>query len=411
MRILLKTVGIVAEFNPFHNGHARFIEHLRDPLGPVHATHIVAVMSGNFVQRGEPAILSKYDRVKAALAGGVDLVIELPTPWVLQSAEHFAKGSISLLNALQVVDILAFGSECGDTEILNKISQTMQTDKYQSLLRYHIPGGISYAQAQQKALEEILGTKTASILEQPNNTLGIEYLKALHSLNSPIQFYTKKREGVEHDSQKPLGDLASASYIRNLLRENHYVNALPFIPGETRDILNEAIKEGFCPSSIENSERALLYKLRQMSPEDFLNFPGISEGLENRFYEAVQKSATVKELLDTCKTKRYPLTRLQRILWCAYLDISKEDTKGLPPYIRPLGATEAGMDLLRLAKKKGCTLPVISRVSKVEELDDNGKQIWEIEKRTSDLYGLTLPTPSLCNLEYTKGIIKINSTL
>lgn len=407
----MKVIGIISEFNPLHNGHSFLIDKVRDPLGAIHADCIVSVMSGNFVQRGEPAIMSKEKRVMSALSCGIDLVLELPSPWVLQSAEGFANGAVAILNALGTVDGIAFGSECGDIQKLTEIADLMLSDRFVKKMRYHLEGGISYAEAQQKALEELGNENISEILEGPNNILGIEYIKAAKRFNAPFTFYTIKREKVEHDALKPRSEFASASYIRDLIRHDHLINALPYLPASSRDILTKAVEEKKCPSNVDYIDRALIYKLRQMSIEDFKNLPFISEGLENRFYEIAQKATSLEEFILLCKTKRYPQTRLQRILCCAYLNISKKDILSNPPYIRPLGSNEIGMEFLRNAKNNGCTLPILTRVSKVEDLSEEGKRIWQIENRVSDLYSLSLPLPESCGQECKNGIIKFNSNL
>ena len=222
--------GIVAAYNPFHNGHALHIEKTREPHGGCEATHVVAVMSGSFVQRGEPAILSKFDRARAALAGGADLVIELPVPFSLASAEGFARGAVSLLNALGCVDFLSFGSESGNLKSLQKAIKAMETERFASLLKYQLSLGISFAEAQQKAVAEIAGETTAFLLSTPNNTLGIEYLKALQQTRSNIKPFTVERPGSPHDGMTPIGHLASASYLRTLLQSDRLLNALPYMP-------------------------------------------------------------------------------------------------------------------------------------------------------------------------------------
>ena len=189
----MKIAGIVAEYNPFHNGHAYHIERTKDAVTGCGATHIVAVMSGNFVQRGEPAILPKSERVSAALAGGADLVLELPLPWAMASAETFSYGAVSILDSLGCVDILSFGSESGDLDLLSKAADALESDRFSGLLRLYLDMGISFPDARQRAVREIAGNKIASLFKSANNILGIEYLKALRRLNSNIRPFTIQR--------------------------------------------------------------------------------------------------------------------------------------------------------------------------------------------------------------------------
>ena len=403
----MKVCGVIAEFNPLHNGHAHLLKQLKSPDG-AHATHVVAVMSGNFVQRGEPALLPKFERTKAALACGADVVIELPTPYALSSAEGFARAGVFLLSALGCVDTLAFGSECGDVAALKKAADSLQTEKCNTLLRYHLEGGISFAEARQKALAETAGAAVGDLLSSPNNTLAIEYLRALAALGTTMDAFTVKRIGADHDAAVPLGDTASASYIRALIAENRLMNALPFMPPAARDCLTAATAAGLCPADEKRGEAALLYRLRQMSLADFAALPGISEGIENRLYAAAREAASVDEFLSLVKTRRYPLTRLKRLLMAAFLGLTADQIPETPPYIRILGATEAGYEVLRTAKTNGCALPLLSRKGQADTLADDARALWEFECRATDLYGLFLPKLPPCGADLTAGFIKYN---
>ncbi len=401
----MKVCGIVAEFNPLHNGHVHFLKQLKSPDG-VGATHVVAVMSGDFVQRGEPALLPKLERAKTALACGADVVIELPTPYALSSAEGFAHAGVYLLNALNCVDTLAFGSECGDIAALKKAAKVLQTEACETLLRYHLDGGISFAEARQKALAETAGAAAGDLLSSPNNTLGLEYLHALDNLNSSMNVATVKRVGVEHDAAAPLGDIASASYLRTLIAENRLINALPFMPATGRDILSAAGAAGQCPADSKQGEAALLYRLRQMSLSDFAALPGVSEGLENRLFSAAQQATGIEEFFALVKTRRYPLTRLKRLLMAAFLGLTTDQIPKTPPYLRVLGATEAGYDVLRAAKANGCSLPLLTRKGQADQLEDDAKAFWDFECKATDLYGLFLPKLPPCGVDLTTGFVK-----
>ena len=400
----MKIAGIVAEYNPFHNGHAHHIERTRAADGACRATHIVAVMSGNFVQRGELALLPKADRVRSALAGGADLVLELPLPWAIASAEAFAFGAVSLLDALGCVDVLSFGSECGETEPLQKVADTLDSDRFAALLRYHLEGGIAFPEARQRAVEEILGKKGASVLEHPNNTLGVEYLKALRRLDSPICPFTIPRLGAGHDGTLPVGDMASATFLRSLLLAGRTANAAPYIPPAALEILCEAARAGRCPADPARIERAMLSALRRLSREQVARLPGISEGLEHRVYEAIRSSGSMEALLNAVKTRRYPLARIRRILLAGFLGLSAGWETRRPPYIRVLGIGRNGADILRAAK--GAALPLVTRVSQFESLPEECRRLFVLESRAADLYALALPLPLPCGTEYTAGMIR-----
>lgn len=399
----MRVAGIVAEYNPFHNGHAIHIDKTREPNGGCEATHIIAVMSGSFVQRGEPAIMTKFDRAKAALAGGVDLVIELPTPWCLSSAEKFAFGAVSLLNSLGCVDVLSFGSEVGKIEPLQKAVTVMETPRFASLLKYQLGLGISFAEAQQKALAEIAGKTAASVLETPNNTLGIEYIKALQTCHSSMDVFTVQRNGSSHDSMTPIGNTASASYLRTLLSSDRLLNTLPYMPAGCAAVVSEAADQGRMPASASTLDRAVLAELRRLSLDDLKAIPLMSEGLENRVYAAIRKATSLSELEESIKTKRYPLTRIRRLIWSAFLGITNEYSEAPPPYIRVLAANERGKEILSSAKP---TVPLLYRSSQVAKLDVACQRLWELETKATDLHALACPTPPPCATDHTTGLIR-----
>lgn len=403
----MKIAGIVAEYNPFHNGHAHHIQQTRAEDGRCRATHVVAVMSGSFVQRGEPALLPKRERVRMALAGGVDLVLELPLPWSLASAEGFAYGAVSILEALGCVDVISFGSECGDAAALEKAAAVLQAPRFSQLLRYRLEEGISFPEARQKAVADIAGEKTAALFASPNNTLGIEYLKAVARLNSSIRPFTIPRFGADHDDLQPLGDVASARYIRRLVGAGRPLNAAPFLPPACYAVMSEAIQAGRCPAAAAPMERALLSRFREMEKSQWLLVPGVSEGLENRLYEAARQAASWAELLERVKTRRYPLTRLQRLLWAAFLGIPRELEKERPPYARILGIGPRGEEVLSAAKNACPQIPLVSRPGRIETLGDTARLVWQLENRAADLYALALPKLYPCGSEYTAGVVRI----
>ncbi len=398
----MRIAGIVAEYNPFHNGHAYHIEKTK-AAGGCEATHVVAVMSGSFVQRGEPAALTKFDRARAALAGGVDLVLELPTPWCLSSAEGFATGAVALLEALGCVEVLSFGSEAGALAPLERAARVMESDKFRTLLKYFMGTGISFPEAQQKALKELGGTACSELLDTPNNTLGLEYLKALGRLNSTIKPFTIPRHRVAHDSRMPLGNMASATYLREVIRNDRLAAAFPFMPTACASALSEAVQNGRACAEANRLDRAVLSHLRTLSPADIAALPGLSEGLENRVYTAIRTATDLTALEDAIKTKRYPLARVRRLIWSAYLGIPATYAGTTPPYIRVLAANRRGKEILSAAKP---TVPLIHRAAQVAKLGDEIGALWALETKATDLQALAFPTPLSCGADYTTGLIR-----
>lgn len=408
----MKIAGIVAEYNPFHKGHAYHLERTRakeNGFGSPScaATHIVAVMSGNFVQRGEPALLPKADRVRAALAGGVDLVLELPLPWAMASAEAFAFGAVSILDALNCVDVLSFGSECGSVDSLEKVVQAIESERFSDLLHYHLDNGIAFPDARERAVAEIAGSASAKLLESSNNTLGIEYIKALHRLNSPIKPFTVQRFGAGHDDAAPIGDIASAAYLRTLFEADRVESAFPFLPAAVRNVIYESLRAGRCPSRTALIQRAVLATLRRYTKENLAELPGIAEGLENRFYDAIQTSGSLEEVTAKIKTRRYALTRIRRTLLAGFLGLKAGWEKTRPPYVRVLGAGPRGLEILRSAQD--ARVPIISRSSQFKTASPDAQRLFALECRAADLYALALPTPLPCGAEYTNGFIHAES--
>lgn len=376
--------GIVCEYNPFHNGHKYHIEQTKEKFG---ATHIIAVMSGNFTQRGDVALIDKYKRAETALKNGVDLVIELPVAYALASAEQFAQGAVYLLNALGCVNLISFGSESGDIKLLREtagaVYYAMESEEFNKLLK----NGLAYPAALQKAIEKYYTDDVTEALTSPNNTLAIEYLKALDSLASPIQPVTIKRTVAEHDSEiKNPDQIVSASQLRKMIIEG-------------KDIFNLAPESDFSnTASILNIENAILSKLRFMSKSEIEKTPNAVLGLENRIFRAVQVSTSLNELYFLIKTKRYTLARIRRIVMSAFLGITKNDLKNNPSYVRILGMNNKGKEILAAAN---CELPINTSLSQLEKTSDNAKKQAKLEARCDSQYALALNKKERCGLDYT----------
>ncbi|MBQ9413735.1 MAG: nucleotidyltransferase family protein [Clostridia bacterium] len=399
----MKIAGIVAEYNPFHNGHAYHIEHTRAEREG-EATHVVAVMSGYFTERGEPALADPFLRAKAALMGGVDLVIELPLPWTLSSAEHFALGGVQILDALSCVDMLSFGSECGSIEPLQKLAALLENERVNARMRGLLDMGISYAEARQKAVLEIAGEAMAALLDFPNNTLAIEYLRAIKKTGSSMTPYTVKRMGAGHDDMAPVGGMASASLIRDMVRSGRLVNTASYLPHAVCNLLSTAVQDGVCPADEALIERAVLAVLRRRPKEQLSTLPGLSEGIENRLHKAIAEAGSLEELYALIKTKRYPMTRVRRLVWNAFLGVTAAASEGMPPYIRVLAANEKGLEILRRAKDSDAKLPIVTRASQLDALDDRAKRFFTLECRAADMYALALPKPYPCGHEMTSKL-------
>jgi len=376
--------GIICEYNPLHNGHARHIAETRDMTG---ANAVICVMSGNFVQRGDFAMFGKHPRAAAAVRAGADLVIELPSPWALASAERFAYGGVSLLDSMGVCDYLSFGSECGDTEKLKRAAELILTEEAGELIKQSLQTGISYAAAREAAVRK-LDPGSAVLLRSPNDILAVEYLKALTVLETAIEPVTVTRKGAGHDSVKVKEDTVSASFLRGMLADGE--DPAPYMPREAAKIFNGEVRSGKAPVLASYSEAAILARLRTMNEAEFAALPDSSEGLYRRFMRYAKTEPTVRGVIVGTKTRRYAESRLRRMLMCAYLGITAEDSIGTPPYARVLAFNKAGQEILREASKVS-RVPIITKPASVRDLGGRASEIFEKEARATDLYALSYP--------------------
>lgn len=399
--VILRIAGIIAEYDPFHNGHAAHIANTRAENGGK-ATHIVTVISGNFTQRGEPALVSKFHRAEMALTCGADLVLELPLPWAMAPAEQFAAGGIAVLNALGCIDFLSFGSECGDTAALKQLAALFDLPQYRRYIKDELAQGIPYAAAGQKAAAKIVGDDIALYLASPNNTLAIEYLRAMSKQGVDWDVFTLQRQGVKHNEKVPKDAFASATLLREMIREGNLNLTNAYMPTESVSILNKAFDNGEITVQTSRLEYALLAHLRRLSPQEFARLPWLSEGLENRLYRASRTAMDYPSLLRDIKTRRYPMARLRRLLWASLIGLTDTDTKGTPPYIRVLGMNERGREILSACQP---SLPIITRTSQIAALDERAQRIFGLECAATDLHTLAMERPLPCGCDHTTKLI------
>ena len=392
----MNTVGIIAEFNPFHKGHQYIIEKAKAHTGCPRA---LIVMSGSFVQRGEPAFFDKWTRTKCALLNGADMVLELPVLFAVANAEIFATGSIKLLEDTGMVQALCFGSESGDLPAMQEAAKLMmnETEEFQRLLKQHLDEGMSYPAARSKALETI-SQISSEFLSRPNHILGLEYLKALERSGSTIQPCTIRRKGNSYHDNSLQGEFASAAAIRKALLEENPTEAFLQVPENIVDLLTREISLGTAPASMEHLTGALHYKLRTIAPEELHEILEVTEGLENRILRAIENEYFVEDLVAYIKTKRYTRSKIQRILVHILLDIQAKETdyflkKKHLPYIRVLGFQKDHADILGdLTEQAKC--PVLTNLKKAPELlDEDGRHLLALEKLATDLQALAAPNP------------------
>ena len=380
----METAGIVAEYNPFHRGHAWHIAETRRRLGG--EAPVVCVMSGHWVQRGECALADKWLRAALALDRGADLVVELPTPWAMASAESFARGAVSLLAATGVVDVLSFGSETGELAPLEEAAAALDAPDYPERLRAALGRGLSFPAARQEAAG-------AACLSAPNNNLGVEYLRSLRALGSTIRPLTVPRQGAGHDGPAA-GGYASASELRRLLRAGRGEEAAPYLTAPWSGEL----------ADMQHIERAVLSRLRTMGEGDWAALPdgGGAEGLPSRLAKAAREAVSLEDFYTRAKTRRYPHARLRRLALAAFLGLRAAERPAAPPYVRVLGLGSRGRVLLRRMKDT-CPLPVIVKPAQAREMDGPARTLFESEARYTDLYGLCFPAPRPCGAEWIRS--------
>ncbi len=395
----MKTSAIICEYNPLHNGHVYHIQKTRENG----ATHIVAVLSSNFVQRGDVALLDKFDRAKLALRAGADLVLELPTVFSMSSAELYATGAISLLRGLGMIDELSFGSSNGDLECLELLTEaSVSTTKvYQERILDLMRQGESYPAAMWEIVRQRYGNRVAGMMHDPNNLLAIEYLKAMQKLDVDFKPFTIQRQCVSHDSMTASDMFASASFIRKSVGDGDH-SYLDYVPACTAKLLSQRITEGRT-AHIQNLERIALYKMRMMTEEELLQLPDVGKNLQNRIY-AARSADSWEELLASIKTKCYTMARIRRILLSALIGMTKEDQRHYPPYARVLAFNERGREILGRAKNKS-SIEIGTSLSKLAETGKTAANFVRLEENASNVYGLAQGMISSAQQDYRAKIV------
>lgn len=382
--VIFMIYGLVSEFNPFHNGHKALIDKVKSEDNT-----IISVMSTSFVQRGDISIINKYDKTRAALMNGVDLILELPAVYSLSNAEIFGKASVDILKNTNSVDKILFGSECGNIDKLNTAIEALNNPDVQIRIKEYMDKGEYYPKAVYNSIREIYNEEISNIYSGANNVLGMEYIKAIKG--SSIDAETYSRVGSGHDSKEATDNIASGSFIRN-----NYSDKELYIPDYP--ITDTA--------HIENIEKLIIYKLSSLTPQELKEIPDVDEGLENRIIEATKMYNSFEEICNSIKTKRYTMARIRRIMCNTLLGITKE-TKKLPvPYIRVLGFTSKGSKLLKNITLNS-PVPVITNVKDgYDSLDSKGKKVMDIEILASRLWALASDHNTIIKNDFQQGIIK-----
>lgn len=397
----MNLLGLVVEYNPFHNGHKY---HLEKSKKITNATHTMAIMSGSFLQRGEPALFDKYTRAEMAVKSGVDLVIELPTLYACQSAEIFSHGAITTLNSLNCVNSVCFGSEEGDVDILTTIADILVKEPYEfkSSLKKHLDDGVVFPIARSKALYEYIKAhnllhlnedELQRVLNSSNNILGIEYIKSLIKLNSSITPFTITRVASKYNSSDINSNICSATAIRNSLKDNENLQLIEnVVPKSTFDEINSKIDSNFKPV-FDNMFYNILSSIIIREYENLHSYFEVNEGIENKIYSNIFTSSNLEELINSTKSKRYTMTKIKRTLNNILLGITKEDVikvKDLNsvPYIRVLAFNNKGREIIKKIKTSS-DIEIITKFSKISHVDDSiFKTLIKYDLKSSNMYNL-----------------------
>lgn len=396
----MEVTAITAEYNPFHNGHAYHVARTKELTG---GHPVMAVMSGNFVQRGEPAILSKRDRARAALLNGVDLVVELPVPWATAGAERFARGAVYLAAQSGVVSELSFGCESADTQRMERLAIVLSDPVWDREIRLvYNRDGCSYAQARQLVAQRVLGEDVNDLLTKPDNILATEYIKAIRRFDRRIRPLAVARQGADHDAEALRGRVASGMAIRTAVAKGRAID--DFVPADTARALKDAAKAGLGPVFTSDMDRCVLSYLRRLQPEALRDVPDVSEGIENRIIQAAREAVSLPEVFDLVKTKRYTHSRIRRIILNGYLGITKADVDVTPPYLRVLGFNETGREILAEINRAH-HFPVVTKHADLRRLDRFANRVFALESGAQDLYYLATKTVRPCGTDMTDDLV------
>ncbi len=404
-------LGIIAEYNPFHNGHFYQIEEAKKQTG---AKYVVAVMSGNFTQRGNTSLIDKWAKAQMALENGVDIVLELPTIYSVSSAENFAEGAIKILDSLKIVDTLCFGTETVDFAALNNIANVLHNEpkEYVAILNHELGKGISYPKARENALMMYLNDikRYASILSGSNNILAIEYLKALKRLKSDMTPFSIQRKKVYYNDERIIDEFASSTAIRKLIATEQYAEVRKVVPMSSYMLLKEKIEKGNFVIDIIKFEKEILYNLRKMTVKQIAELPDVTEGLEYAIKNAANSCNSLLELVNIIKSKRYTQTRIQRILVYALLGITKKDmanARKVIPYARVLGFNKNGREMLSDICSINPRINMITSVKKYEDQNINKvlREMLEKDIFATNVYTLGYEDDSWANLDYTNKLV------
>ena len=379
----MKIVGLIAEYNPFHNGHQYHIEKAKEITG---ADAVIVVKCGNFVQRGAPAIMPKHIRAEMAIKAGASLVLELPVCYATGTAEQFAYGAVSILNSLGCIDAICFGSECGDINILSDLAKILcaEPHEYRESLQMFLRNGLSFPLARQKSIETICSNSSiAHLLERPNNILGIEYIKALYRLNSKIKPYTIQRVSSQYHDMDLQEEFSSATALRQVIGENSIRGLVGQLPNDNISLFQNNNQRRY-PIFTNDFSLLLKYRLLNETKSSLTEYADVSEELANRIYNQRNEYIDFEQFCELLKTKELTYSRICRALLHILLGIKKSDYTDIQ-YARVLGFRKGDSDVLTVIKNASA-IPLLTKLTATKDLSDSAVQMLNQDIYTSNLY-------------------------
>ncbi len=381
----MHVVALISEFNPFHSGHKYCVDSIRARLGD--DTCIIAIMSGNYTQRGDVAVADKFTRAAMAVLGGVDLVLEIPFPFSVASAEFYATAGVKIAASLGVVDTLAFGSECGDIEALSVLAANLSSDTFKAAFKeaMHAEEAKGYASLTEEVYARLFGND-AKLLRHPNNTLAVEYLRANAALSSPLAVMTVKRQGEYHDTS--LDKTVSATAVRAALASSPEA-AFAAIPHEAAGILADAVEKGQAPATLLGLGNVFLSYFRTAACKD-------RDDLWHRMHDAAIRAADLTEFFALVATKRYTHAHIRRAMWHRYFGVTSVALREPPAYTQILGMNDRGRTVLRRAAKLS-HIPLLTKPADARALPENAARQAELSQKADLLYPLAMPRPTVGN--------------
>ncbi len=398
----MKVAAVICEYNPIHTGHEHHLRMTKEAGNDF----VICIMSGNYVQRGDVAIFSKWSRAKAAIYAGADLVLELPTPYALMSAEGFACAAIQIANATGVVSTLSFGSECSHIGLLTVLANILLCPQTESLIKDEMALGFSYAVARERVVKNEYSDELSNLLRSPNNILAVEYIKCLVKNKYDIEPITFERTGADYHSDEQL-EFMSASGIRKLYKSDDYKTAHAFMPNMSKGIFEKEIEENRGFFDIKRLDVAILSHLRCLDEDKLCEIEDVREGLHRRIMNVAKTATSFEEVVNKASSKRYTKSRIRRIVLRSFLGITKDKTDPAVPYVKVLAFNDNGRELLRNMRET-CKLPIISKPADSDKLTESGKNLLELENCCTDIYSLAINIPKDCGEEFRNSPAYVN---